>query len=68
MCRTSYKVEGENTFACMIIETSLEGLEQHTNHPAITYPEIIEKTVGKGVVDKEKIKRELGWDVTVVEE
>ena len=62
-----YKVEGGNTFTCMIIETSLEGLEQHTNYPAITYPEILAKTVGKGVVDKDKIKRELGWDVTVVE-
>ena len=63
-----YKVEGESTFTCMIIEGSQEGLKQHTNYPAITYPEILEKTVGKGEVDKEKIKRELEWDVTVVEE
>ena len=63
-----YKVEGDSIFTCMIIEGSLEGLTQHTNYPAITYPEILEKTVGKGEVDKDKIKRELGWDVTVVSE
>ena len=63
-----YKVEGDGRFTCMIVETSLEGLTQHTNYPAITYPEILERVVGKGEVDKEKIKRELGWDVTVVVE
>ena len=63
-----YKVEGDGRFTCMIVETSLEGLTQHTNYPAITYPEILERVVGKGEVDKEKIKRELGWDVTVVDE
>lgn len=51
----------------MIIESSLEGLTQHTNSPGISYPDIFEKTVGTGRIDKEKIKRELGWDVTVSE-
>ena len=63
-----YKTVGKGRFTCMIVETSLEGLAQHTNYPGISYPDILEKTVGKGKVDKEKIKRELGWDVTVVEE
>ena len=62
-----YKTVGETHFTCMVMEASLEGLQHHTNYPTISYPEILEKTLGAGKVDREKIRRELGWEVDAVE-
>ena len=60
-----YKTLGNRTFTYILMQDSLEGLKRHTNYPNLSYPEILNRTVGKGKVDKEKIRKELGWEVII---